>query len=231
MKVLVSLNNINCNDFAPLQLLPNLIELNLSGAIVSKKSALPALPKLLRLNLQNNQISINDAALFEKLSFFISLEYLNLSDNQLENILPLSASYYLRKTGVVEHDNSPLIQSLKSLDISRNKLQTLYPLVAYSGLENLFVSGNQLNETISLTQMINLKTLSIDNCGINNIDFLKKLLNLQVLNISNNNINDFAPLYELKKLRQLSLGMVTKQVLEKLKKELPKTNIIATVIK
>ncbi len=223
-------NNNNINDYAPLLRLPNLSELNISGAILSKKYALPSLPKLIRLNLQNNQISFNDVTLFGRLSSFVKLEYLNISDNQLDNLNPLTADYFYRKTGAGEQNNSPLLQSLKSLDVSRNRIQTLYPLSAYPNLEELHISGNQLAETASLAQMVNLKVLSADNCGFNNIDFIKKLVNLQELNLSNNIIIDYTPLYELKNLKQLYLGtLANKQILERLKKELPNTNITASV--
>ena len=88
----LNLNYNNINDFSPLLKLLNLTELSLSGAIVSKKNNLPSLPKLLRLHLQNNQISLNDSKLFETLSAYNSLEYLDLSDNQLGNLYPLTIS-------------------------------------------------------------------------------------------------------------------------------------------
>lgn len=223
----LSLNYNNINDFSPLLKLPNLTELNLSGAIVSKKNNLPSLPKLIRLHLQNNQITVNDIKLFETLSSYNSLEYLDLSDNQLGNLYPLT--FYnnnLHKEGTY-----PQFKLLKSLNISRNQLQTLYPLIVYTDLEELYVSGNQLKETTSLAQLVNLKVLSIDNCGINNIDFIKMLVQLNDLNISNNYITDYTALFELKKLKQLTIGAVTEQLLEQLKKELPNTNISATIIK
>lgn len=227
----LSLNYNNINDYSPLLRLPNLIELNLSGAMVSKQYKLPALPKLVRLNLQYNQISINDTTLFEDLSSFVNLEFIDLSDNQLENIYPITTYFNFKNRTAGERGNAPVFKALKSLNISRNRLQTLYPLIVYADLEELYVSDNQLKETTSLSQLVNLKTLSIDNCGLNNIDFIKKLVNLQALYISNNNITDYAPLYELKGLKQLSVGTVSKKVLEKLKKGLPNTNISAVVIK
>lgn len=227
----LSLNYNNINDYSPLLRLPNLIELNLSGAMVSKQFKLPALPKLVRLNLQYNQISISDTALFENLSSFVNLEFIDLSDNQLENIYPITTYFNFKNTTAEEKKNAPVFKALKSLNISRNRLQTLYPLIVYSDLEELYVSGNQLKETNTLAQLVKLKTLSIDNCGLNNIDFIKKLVNLQALYISNNNITDYTPLYELKGLKQLSVGTVSKKVLQQLKKELPNTNISAVVIK
>ncbi|MES2140811.1 MAG: DUF4153 domain-containing protein [Bacteroidota bacterium] len=227
----LSLNYNTINDYSPLLRLPNLIELNLSGALVSKQYKLPALPKLKRLNLQYNQISISDSSLFGDLSSFVNLEFIDLSDNQLENIYPITTYFNFKNTSTEERKNASVFKALKSLNISRNRLQTLYPLMVYTDLEELYVSDNQLKETSTLAQLVNLKTLSIDNCGLNNIDFIKKLVNLQALYISNNNINDYTPLYELKGLKQLYVGTVSKQVLQQLKKELPKTAISAAVIK
>ena len=117
------------------------------------------------------------------------------------------------------------------MNISRNQVQTLYPLISYTDLEELYVSGNQLKETASLAQLIKLKVLSIDNCGINNIDFIKMLVHLNELNISNNDITDYTPLFKLEKLKQLTIGVISKRLFEQLKKELPDTNISATIIK
>ncbi len=225
----LSLYSNSTTDYTALLRLPYLQDLNIGGTVINKGTILPPLPKLLRLNLQNTQISLDDSNLFERLSDFVSLEYLDLSDNQLENLTPLIADS--KNTAIANGMSVPLCKALKSLNVSRNKLQTLYSLIVYSNLEELHVSDNQLGETTSLSQLINLKTLSIDNCGLNTIDFIKKLKNLEVLNISNNNIVDFTPLYELKNLKQLYLGNVRKELLEKLKKQLPATNINAYIIK
>ena len=228
----LSLNNIsNVIDYAPLLKFPNLIELNLSGAMVNKKNILPVLPKLTRLNLQGNQLSTHDTALFERLGFYTSLEYLNLSDNKLETLYPITSYFNLQRSVAKGASILPLYQSLKSLCIARNNIQTLYPLIAYLNLEELDVSGNPLRELTPLSQMVNLKTLQMDNCGITTIDFVKKLNKLQLLSISDNNIKDYTPVYELKNLKQLNIGTATKQLMERLKKELPNTLVNATIIK
>lgn len=227
----LSLYSNNINDYTPLLRLPDLKDLTIGGTVINNGTIIPPLPKLVRLNLQNAQISLDDTNLFERLSSYVNLEYLDLSDNQLENLVPFTTYFNFKNSTVENRKNPLLLKSLKSLNVSRNRIQTLYPIVAYIDLEELHVSGNQLNETTSLEQLINLKTLSIDNCGINNIDFIKKLKNLQVLNVSNNSIIDFTPLYELKNLKQLYIGTATKQVLDRLKKELPNTMINGVVTK
>jgi Leucine-rich repeat (LRR) protein len=225
----ISLNNNSISDYSPLLRLPALTEVNLAGSIINSKNRLPSLPDLLRLNLQSNQITRKDLVLFKTLRSFISLEYLDLSDNQLMDLYPLTDVDY-KKMPVENGRVAPLCKQLKSLNISRNQLQTIYPLTVYSNLEELHLSGNLLNETNSISQLVNLKILSIDYCGINTLDFIKTLEKLEVLNISNNNIIDYSPLYKLKNLKQLTIGTVRKQVFEKLKKELPNTNIYANVI-
>jgi Leucine-rich repeat (LRR) protein len=228
----LSLNNIlNVADYAPLLKFPNLFELNLSGAILHKKNILPVLSKLVRLNLQSNDLWAADTALFERLGLYGSLEYLNLSDNKLESLYPITSYFNLQKSVAKGESILPLYKSLKSLYVARNSIQTLYPLIAYPNLEELDISGNLLRELTPLSQMSNLKTLQMDNCGITTIDFVKKLKNLEVLSLSDNNIKDYSPVYELKNLKQLNIGTVTEQVVERLKKELPNTLINATVIK
>ncbi len=225
----LSLNSNYINDYSPLLGLPNLTELNLSAAGITRKNILPALPKLIRLNLQNNQISVNDINLFECLSAYTNLEYLNLADNRLENLYPITNYFNSRKATAENAPIQPLFNALKSLDASRNNLQSISVLKTYTGLEELYISGNPQLEITPLEQLVNLKILSIANCSITNIEFAGKLENLQSLDISNNSVTDYSPLYSLKNLKQLTIGTASKQMVEKLKKAMPKTTISAGV--
>ncbi|MGZ6539975.1 MAG: leucine-rich repeat domain-containing protein, partial [Bacteroidia bacterium] len=223
-------NNTYINDFTPFEHLPALKELSFSNSLVNNKNSMPSLPKLERLTIQNDQITCSDTALFMKLASYTSLAYLNLSDNQLENLYPLTSEFGIKKTVYEKNKFSPSIPSLRSLDISRNNIHSLYFLFQYKSLEELFVSGNPLTDIETIDQLTNLKTLSIDNCGLRNINFVRKLSSLQVLNISNNNFTDYSPLSSLKDLKQLTAGPVTKAQWQQLKKILPKTKIYASVI-
>lgn len=228
----LTLNNVKLSDFSPLLRLPNLTELNLYGSFeVNKKGIqLPPLQKLERLNIQNNQLLNSDTLLFQSFSTFTGLKYLNLADNQLENLYPLTSCYDLKKPSISKEKITPLFQSLKALDVSRNKLNSLYPLSLYPNLEELYVSSNPLSNVLPLDKLTALKTLYVDNCGIRNIEFLRQLVNLQILNISDNHIVDYSPLYELKNLKYVYLGSVSKHIYDRLKKTIPKTEIIAIIV-
>jgi Leucine-rich repeat (LRR) protein len=223
-------NNIYINDFNPLKRLTDLKCLSLSNSIINNKNSLPTLVQIEKLTVQSNQINYTDTAFFEKLSHDVNLTNLNLSDNQLGNLYPLTSYYDIKKTLAERNKLTPTIPSLKSLDVSRNSIYSLYPLTQYKNLEELYVSGNSFTETTSFEQFTNLKILSIDNCNLRSIAFLKKLKLLETLNISNNNITDYAPLYYLKMLKQVSLGTITKSEMQKLKKALPTTKIYAQII-
>lgn len=228
----ITLNNVKVDNFSPLLRLPNLTELNISGAFETYKNGtrLPVLPNLKRLNIQNNYLLNTDTVLFRSLVSCSGIEYLNMADNQLENLYPITSYYDLKKSVYEKEKIEPLFRSLKTLDVSRNKLNSLYPLYVYTNLEELYISSNPISTIFPLDQLVKLKSLYIDNCGIKNIEFLKKLKNLETLNVSGNYISDYSPLYELKNLKQLYLGTVSKKVSDELKKAMPKTTIVASIV-
>src|SRR3990172_7934805 len=102
----LSLYSNNINDYTPLLRLPNLIDLTIGGTVINNGTKIPSLPKLVRLSLQNAQISLDDTNLFERLSSYVNLEYLDFSDNQLENLVPF-ATYFNFKNSTVEDRKNP----------------------------------------------------------------------------------------------------------------------------
>ncbi len=201
----LTLNNVKVNDFSPLVRLPNLTELSISGSFETYNNGvrLPLLAKLKRLNIQNNFLINDDTALFQSLSSCEGIEYLNMADNQLENLYPITSYFNIKKSNSNKEKIEPLYRSLKTLDVSRNKLNSLYPLFFYPTLEELYISSNPLTNIFPLDQLTKLKILHVDNCGIKNIEFIRKLNNLETLNISGNYISDYSPIYDLKNIKQL----------------------------
>ena len=223
-------DNINISDFKSLKRLPSLIDLSISNSISVNKNLLPSLPNLQRLNMSDNLITYKDTGLFEQLANYKNLAYLNLSDNHLENVYPLTFYAERSKSNVVVNRFEPKIPALKSLNLSRNLLHSIDGLFQYKELEELYLTGNTITFGTSLENFKNLKVLYIENCGLKDIAFLKNETQLEVLAIEMNNIVDYSPLYSLKSLKTLYVGAVSQVELNKLTKALPTTKIFSSII-
>lgn len=222
-------NNVPINEFSPIKHMLELKVLSLSNSVVNNKNALPVLPHLEKLTLQNNQIVCHDTALFDRLASYCSLTYLNLADNQMSDLYPLTSYYDVKKTWAERSRLLPRILSLKSLDVSRNNFHSIYPLLQYKNLEELYVDGNTLTDVISMESFTKLRLLSMNNCGLRNINFLKNLKTLEELYVGSNDIIDISPLYELKSLKKLMIKSVTKAQEKKLKDKFPGLEIISNI--
>ncbi|MES2592589.1 MAG: DUF4153 domain-containing protein [Bacteroidota bacterium] len=222
----LNLSDNNTTDYTALKNQPELRDLNISGTVINKGTKIPSLSKLLRLNLQNTRLDTADVDIFQSISSFSSLEYLNLSNNSLENLYSVTNYFNLKQAVKLGEPIQPLFPALKSLDVSRNKIQTLYPLIAYRNLEELYLSDNQLHDFSTLAQLTNLKRLSLLHCWITNLDFLKSMEALEVLDISGNPIQNYSVLFGLENLKQLTVEIADKPLVERLKKALPRTHIV-----
>lgn len=83
----------------------------------------------------------------------------------------------------------------------------------------------------SISKLTNLKTLNLSNCNLTNLPSqISNLKNIEYLNLSGNKIIAFNELYSLKQLLTLDVSFcdLTSSQIEKLKKQLPNTNIICS---
>jgi hypothetical protein len=222
----LSINGNNILDYNPLIRLPELHRLTISGAFASRSVDFPLLPQLKELRLQNMNLTQNDTYVFQNLESFENLEYLNLADNKIDNLYSVITFKSIKTENKTELI-LPLFNNLKTLDVSRNTISTLYPLTAYPDIEVLYIGGNPLKDLSPLLQLNHLKVLSINDCGLSTVELLENLENLEVLDISGNPYMNYKSLYKLKNLKQLRIGAATKQTVEQLKKALPNTEIIA----
>ncbi len=103
-------------------------------------------------------------------------------------------------------------------------------LISLQELALNFTSINCKNELMhTLSKAGNVKTLNLTNCNITELPSqLKILKNLETLNLSGNKITSVNELFSLKQLLVLDVSLcgLSKEQLEKLKKELPTTTII-----
>lgn len=166
---------------------------------------------------ENLQIAINEALnksdVNEKITLkeMSSLEYLNLSDKNIENLSGIEFA-----------------KNLKILDLSSNNIKEIKPISSLSLLEELNLSNNNIEDITSIKYLKNLKKLDLSNVvrnlkvedkeidlnelnedvcnSIKNISAISGLSNLITLNLSNNEIKDITPLLNLNNLKSLNLS-------------------------
>eukprot|EP01051_Picozoa_sp_SAG22_P018877 SAG22_NODE_3312_length_1786_cov_2.332543_2_plen_213_part_00 len=117
-----------------------------------------------------------------------SLTRLNLFNNQITDIAPLSA-----------------LTSLTTLYLNSNKITDITPLSALTSLTELDLQSNQITDLAPLSAMTSLNLLFLHKNQITDIAPLSALTSLTDLRLSNNQITDIAPLMTLTSLRRLYL--------------------------
>jgi Leucine-rich repeat (LRR) protein len=192
-------NEENLDFFANFK---NLKELFLVDCMVSQKDleTIAALPSLERLALVSCNIS-NISALSEAKR----LSYLDLKDNAIRDVIPLSFS-----TGLVHLDLSHNIltnlnalsslTALEYLDVSYNLLTSVTPLSSCTALSALNISNNEITSLSGMDSLSLLKSLKAGFNRISEVDELVSCTGLTDLNLSNNTLTDISKLSALEKL-------------------------------
>ena len=136
------------------------------------------------LNIRGKYIS--DISL---LKYFISLESLYASNNQIGDISSLKG-----------------LKDLKTLRLADNKINDISPIASLTDLEYLNISGNYVKDISSIKNLKNLTTLCISDNKIEDISILSELSKLESLEIVRNPIADFNPISDLTNLTYICIG-------------------------
>jgi len=123
------------------------------------------------------------------LQFLNNLELLDLANNAIQDIRPLSN-----------------LRNLAYLSLVFNQVSDLSPLSGLSQLEWLWAHSNELSNVQPLSGLTNLTWLELSLNQIQNIHPLSGLTNLEILGLSVNRINNIQPLSSLRNLYELFLG-------------------------
>ena len=141
---------------------------------------------------QVTELDYNDESLKSiqnlNLSYYINLQELNLSQNQISKIEGLQK-----------------LVNLQTLDLWGNQISKIEGLQKLVNLQTLSLSDNQISKIEGLQKLVNLQTLDLSQSQINKIEELQKLVNLQTLDLSQNQINKIEGLEMLVNLQTLNL--------------------------
>ena len=168
------------------------------------------------------------------IQYFENLEELNIANNEISDLSPLSGCAKLKKLDASGQYISNLgvlstLKELTELNLADNELTTLSSLKELTELQRLDVSGNEivvfgtagklqklqyLNmadnpmkeiDLSALSELANLTELNVSGCGIKSIDGIN-IGNLTTLNVSYNQIDRVAALEKAEKLCVLDIS-------------------------
>ena len=210
----LTVSNSVSGQLSSIAALANLKELSVTGTAVSAEelSVIGKLPNLQKLTLDNCSLSTTAG-----LESATDLVFLDLSNNAIRNITPLSGLVKLQQLNLSRNalnDLSaltPLI-ALTDLNVSYNSLTTLAPIASISTLKYLNAGNNTLKDLTGFQQLTALQKLTLSNNTITDITPLASCTALIELNIANNSLADISSLSALNNLTNLdfSKNKVTK---------------------
>lgn len=204
----LTVSNTVPGQFAHISALGNLKELYITGTAVStdEMALIAKLPKLQKLTL--NGCSISTLAGLELAK---ELTYLDLSNNTVRNLTPLSGLVKLQQLNLSHNALNDLsvlsaLGTLIQLDVSHNELESLTPIMSLVGLKSLSAGNNKLTQIDGIQQLAALQILDLSYNTLADISGLGSCITLTELNISNNSITDITNLSQLEQLTDLDFS-------------------------
>lgn len=180
----------------------SLKELDLIGCRFSpaELETIAVLPALERLTLDDCSLST-----LAGLEHAKNLTYLDLSNNTLRNLEPLSSMDQLRTLKMAHNALTNLdvlsnLTSLTELDVSYNTLTTLASLSGCWNLTSLVANNNQIDTLVGLDQLSELKILNLNKNKLTDVSILSGNTALVELNFGSNSITDITCLSALSNL-------------------------------
>ena len=165
-----------------------------------------ALPNLRRLTL--NDCGLSTISGLEKAQ---NLVYLDLGNNTIRNLDPLSSLMKLQETNL-EHNALTALTSLSglsdltSLNVSYNSLTSLAPLATCTKLAKLEANNNELVSLAGINNLGALTYLAVNHNSIEDVSVVADNIRLTELHVANNNIADITSLAALTGLEVLDFS-------------------------
>jgi len=164
-------------------------------------------PRLVRLELDNNQISN-----ITPLESLAELGTLHLNNNQISDVTPIGS-----------------LMELVDLQLNRNQISNITSLEPLVNLISLQLAENSINDITALSLLRELRFLLLSDNQINDITALGALTELIMLGLRNNQITDAMPLGSLTALETLFITdnpvSIDEEQMEKLQEVLPNSDI------
>lgn len=165
-----------------------------------------SLPKLKRLILHNCGLTTASG-----LETAVALEYLDLSQNTIRDLTPLSnmtslKDLYLHNNAINDLTKLSGLKALERLDVSYNLLDSLTPIFSCPDLMYLSAGNNKVTSLVGIDQLASLQVFRFSNNTIQDISPISGCVGLTQLDISENMIADISSLSALTKLDTLNFS-------------------------
>ena len=168
---------------------------------------------LLYVSQKLAKIDITDSELWEIIDLLkklTQLSVLDLSENQISDVTPLSTLTQLsalRLHHMQIDDVTPLenLTQLSVLHLGRNQISDFAPLQNLTQLATLDLGKNQISDITPLENLTQLAKLDLGKNQISDIAPLQNLTQVATLDLSDNQISDITPLQNLTQLAKLNL--------------------------
>jgi hypothetical protein len=146
------------------------------------------------------------------LEYAVNLNILNLSNNPLADLSPLSGlthltRLYLNESGIADVRSLRELKKLQFLSLSYNEITDVSALSGLSELTELDLASNKIRNLAPLAGLVKLMILDLSDNEITDLSALAGLTKLTNLSLSYNQIIDLCALAGLTKLTELDLGL------------------------
>lgn len=195
----LSISNQTFDSVSFLSSLTNLKELVLTECRLpaDELEIIASLPMLQRLTL--SECGLSTAAGLEKAQ---GVTYLDLSNNTIRNLEPLSAMLHLQTVDLSHNAVTSLnalsaLSGLETLNVSYNSLTSIAPIATCMKLSSLNVGSNDIADLSAIDNLPALTYLTADHNELTDVSVLGNCTGLIELNIANNAITDISALSSL----------------------------------
>ena len=204
----LELSNQTFDSLRFLTALTDLTELKLTNCRFQSNelAIIAALPNLKRLTLTDCELST-----ISGLENAQNLEYVDLSNNTIRNLEPLSYLMNLREINLQHNALTGLnalsgLTNLEKLDVSYNSLTSIAPIVTCTRLISLNANHNELSTLGSIDNLPALNYLAVNNNALSDISVLANCTTLVELHVANNQIENISSLSGLSNLEILDFS-------------------------
>lgn len=177
---------------------------------------------------------INDISFLNK---FYELKYLNLDNNEIDDISPLAGLSGLERLMLSNNDITDIsavenLKNLASLQLNYNNISDISRISGLVSLESLGLAGNKIVDISALKNLRNLTALSLSDNQISDISVIGRLFRLKELYLDNCGLKDITDLYGLAELESLYIrgNDIPKAQISELKRLLPECKVYEDII-
>lgn len=152
--------------------------------VINADTSIQYASQITKLDCQSRSITS-----LEGLSAFIALEELEMSNNNISDLAPVTQ-----------------MPALTSLFLFNNQVTDVSALAGFTQLKVIMLGGNSVSDITPLSQLTGLESLVLPNGNITDLSPIAALTNLQFLDTEANPISDLSVLSQLPQIHTLGVG-------------------------